>query len=157
MSSRSNSSNQGKRTHLPLQKRVFNAPLAAVIAMGCVTGIAGGIAVQGNHAIPAAYAATGTTQGVFTLDRAAAGMDRSAQAEVPSNTEPGFLFSDKDFATNQYPFTWYTFTNDGVLDQIIKPALELYYGSGCTIPVSYTHLTLPTILRSCRSRWSPYH
>ena len=25
------------------------------------------------------------------------------------------------------------------------------------IPVSYTHLTLPTILRSCRSRWSPYH
>ena len=26
-----------------------------------------------------------------------------------------------------------------------------------TNPVSYTHLTLPTILRSCRSRWSPYH
>ena len=25
------------------------------------------------------------------------------------------------------------------------------------LPVSYTHLTLPTILRSCRSRWSPYH
>ena len=25
------------------------------------------------------------------------------------------------------------------------------------IPVSYTHLTLPTIQRSCRSRWSPYH
>ena len=24
-------------------------------------------------------------------------------------------------------------------------------------PVCYTHLTLPTILRSCRSRWSPYH
>ena len=24
------------------------------------------------------------------------------------------------------------------------------------IPVSYTHLTLPTILL-CRSRWSPYH
>ena len=24
------------------------------------------------------------------------------------------------------------------------------------IPVSYTHLTLPTIL-ACRSRWSPYH
>ena len=23
--------------------------------------------------------------------------------------------------------------------------------------VSYTHLTLPTILRRCRSRWSPYH
>ena len=26
-----------------------------------------------------------------------------------------------------------------------------------TEAVSYTHLTLPTILRSCRSRWSPYH
>ena len=24
-------------------------------------------------------------------------------------------------------------------------------------PVSYTHLTLPTILGLCRSRWSPYH
>ena len=25
------------------------------------------------------------------------------------------------------------------------------------IPVSYTHLTLPTTARRCRSRWSPYH
>ena len=25
------------------------------------------------------------------------------------------------------------------------------------IPVSYTHLTLPTAQRSCRCRWSPYH
>ena len=25
------------------------------------------------------------------------------------------------------------------------------------ITVSYTHLTLPTIQLSCRSRWSPYH
>lgn len=49
MSSRSNSSNQSKGTHLPLQKRVFNAPLAAVIAMGCVTGIAGGIAATSAH------------------------------------------------------------------------------------------------------------
>ena len=24
-------------------------------------------------------------------------------------------------------------------------------------PVSYTHLTLPTTSRRCRSRWSPYH
>ena len=24
-------------------------------------------------------------------------------------------------------------------------------------PVSYTHLTLPTITTVCRSRWSPYH
>ena len=26
-----------------------------------------------------------------------------------------------------------------------------------TRPVSYTHLTLPTIPFECRSRWSPYH
>ncbi len=25
------------------------------------------------------------------------------------------------------------------------------------IPVSYTHLTLPTTIPSCISRWSPYH
>ena len=25
------------------------------------------------------------------------------------------------------------------------------------VPVSYTHLTLPTIVEWCRSRWSPYH
>ena len=24
-------------------------------------------------------------------------------------------------------------------------------------PVSYTHLTLPTTVQGCRSRWSPYH
>ena len=26
-----------------------------------------------------------------------------------------------------------------------------------TLPVSYTHLTLPTKVLVCRSRWSPYH
>ena len=36
-------------------------------------------------------------------------------------------------------------------------ALDTYRQSRGSIPVSYTHLTLPTILRSCRSRWSPYH
>ena len=33
----------------------------------------------------------------------------------------------------------------------------LFVEGGKAKPVSYTHLTLPTILRSCRSRWSPYH
>ena len=27
----------------------------------------------------------------------------------------------------------------------------------CLEAVSYTHLTLPTTLHECRSRWSPYH
>ena len=38
------------------------------------------------------------------------------------------------------------------------------YGSSCNplfplspSPVSYTHLTLPTNVSMCRSRWSPYH
>ena len=88
MSSRSNSSNQSKGTHLPLQKRVFNAPLAAVIAMGCVTGIAGGIAATSAHPMQAAYAASSTTQGVFSLDRAAEGMDRSDKPEIPKEPYP---------------------------------------------------------------------
>ena len=28
---------------------------------------------------------------------------------------------------------------------------------GAPMSVSYTHLTLPTSLAECRSRWSPYH
>ena len=29
--------------------------------------------------------------------------------------------------------------------------------TGPVVSVSYTHLTLPTTLHECRSRWSPYH
>ena len=42
----------------------------------------------------------------------------------------------------------------GLLTLITAP---LWAASVSPAPVSYTHLTLPTILRSCRSRWSPYH
>ena len=40
--------------------------------------------------------------------------------------------------------------------------LRVLYGVGGLVgvwlhPVSYTHLTLPTTLCMCRSRWSPYH
>ena len=35
-------------------------------------------------------------------------------------------------------------------------AAELLADGGA-YPVSYTHLTLPTTLHECRSRWSPYH
>ena len=31
-----------------------------------------------------------------------------------------------------------------------------FHGNGSD-PVSYTHLTLPTMSLVCRSRWSPYH
>ena len=40
---------------------------------------------------------------------------------------------------------------------MIAVLVPLGLGVGALAPVSYTHLTLPTILRSCRSRWSPYH
>ena len=38
-------------------------------------------------------------------------------------------------------------------------AYDLVFGVGQSIlaSVSYTHLTLPTTIPSCRSRWSPYH
>ena len=38
--------------------------------------------------------------------------------------------------------------------------LKIYVGrlgTGFIDAVSYTHLTLPTIHETCRSRWSPYH
>ena len=50
-----------------------------------------------------------------------------------------------------------------------SPLVNSEFATGAKIPtsnggmkeqkeaVSYTHLTLPTILRRCRSRWSPYH
>ena len=41
-----------------------------------------------------------------------------------------------------------------VVDGLILPNLKM---SGTEEPVSYTHLTLPTIIDWCRSRWSPYH
>ena len=40
---------------------------------------------------------------------------------------------------------------------IINPELKQLDSIEDIQTVSYTHLTLPTILRSCRSRWSPYH
>ena len=39
------------------------------------------------------------------------------------------------------------------------PTLEVIekHARRAPTPVSYTHLTLPTTARRCRSRWSPYH
>ena len=36
-------------------------------------------------------------------------------------------------------------------------AARALQGVGGALPVSYTHLTLPTISCGCRSRWAPYH
>ena len=43
---------------------------------------------------------------------------------------------------------------------LVLMAMVFVLVMGCVIdpvPVSYTHLTLPTTSALCRSRWSPYH
>ena len=40
---------------------------------------------------------------------------------------------------------------------LYEKSLEKTINSYGGEPVSYTHLTLPTTARRCRSRWSPYH
>ena len=47
-----------------------------------------------------------------------------------------------------------------IIDQVLESdtvifASPVYWYS--VSAVSYTHLTLPTTLSTCRSRWSPYH
>ena len=40
----------------------------------------------------------------------------------------------------------------GVMQRVLD-----FVGTPGTRAVSYTHLTLPTNVQQCRSRWSPYH
>ena len=40
--------------------------------------------------------------------------------------------------------------------QVYLQKIETFQTNNLT-PVSYTHLTLPTRIYPCRSRWSPYH
>ena len=50
--------------------------------------------------------------------------------------------------------------NDGSTDRTVEVAKEhgvKHFVHHARNPVSYTHLTLPTTARRCRSRWSPYH
>ena len=47
-------------------------------------------------------------------------------------------------------------TGSGKTISTLFPAIKAIGEDQCD-PVSYTHLTLPTIPRWCRSRWSPYH
>ena len=47
-----------------------------------------------------------------------------------------------------------TFTNKATQEMKMRILSQLF---GIAKAVSYTHLTLPTTARRCRSRWSPYH
>ena len=42
-------------------------------------------------------------------------------------------------------------------DYVTRQARWVDFDNDYKTPVSYTHLTLPTTLHECRSRWSPYH
>ena len=48
-------------------------------------------------------------------------------------------------------------TVTGVLGTIKQTAEEKGITPPAVVAVSYTHLTLPTNISRCRSRWSPYH
>ena len=51
-----------------------------------------------------------------------------------------------------------TSTGVGVrIAQSLGNEVDASFKTLVTTPVSYTHLTLPTITTVCRSRWSPYH
>ena len=45
----------------------------------------------------------------------------------------------------------------GAPDPVVAATKNLVKMAVDFIAVSYTHLTLPTTIPSCRSRWSPYH
>ena len=45
----------------------------------------------------------------------------------------------------------------GLSDKTLKALSKKGFEEPSPIPVSYTHLTLPTKDIRCRSRWSPYH
>ena len=44
-----------------------------------------------------------------------------------------------------------------ILILLFEIELALFSNKEMIEPVSYTHLTLPTTVGPCRSRWSPYH
>ena len=46
------------------------------------------------------------------------------------------------------------FVEQKPVDEILETGIKVI---DLLTPVSYTHLTLPTIAAECRSRWSPYH
>ena len=68
---------------------------------------------------------------------------------------------------NSFPHSSKNLKREYIQTYFMRPALSWYqkYDTGIREnhknptkdSVSYTHLTLPTIVEWCRSRWSPYH
>ena len=73
-----------------------------------------------------------------------------------------FQVCDSTFpiGTFNHSFGMETYTFEGTIRKApdFDAWIERYFGSQYRYgAVSYTHLTLPTTKRWCRSRWSPYH
>ena len=86
-------------------------------------------------------------------------MKRSIKDLIPN--EPEFHDRLSDSIISSHPFTVYDASlqsHDGKIinaDYSFSPLA--YKPDGKYLSVSYTHLTLPTTIKPCRSRWSPYH
>ena len=77
---------------------------------------------------------------VGTMTFGEGGMAGASVVVFDTKTMQKYYMDGKD----QYSSVWVT-ADEGVSQQELLT------------PVSYTHLTLPTIHVECRSRWSPYH
>ena len=74
--------------------------------------------------------------------------------ELLQNMEPVEFGGDMIDFVSKYDATWADLPTKF---EAGTPLIAQAIGLAEAIPVSYTHLTLPTIQLSCRSRWSPYH
>ena len=57
----------------------------------------------------------------------------------------------------KHTFVICAYKESAYLEECVKSLKEQKKESNIIMAVSYTHLTLPTSLAECRSRWSPYH
>ena len=71
------------------------------------------------------------------------------------------IHAEKAFDKLEHRFMIKTLTKVGIQGAFLNIIKAIYERPMANItlngPVSYTHLTLPTTLVKCRSRWSPYH
>ena len=89
-----------------------------------------------------------------------AGVDRAVETVEKALENYGApIYVRKEIVHNKYVVE--TLEERGVIfvddTEAVPEGSHVVFSARGVSPVSYTHLTLPTILRSCRSRWSPYH